>query len=49
MGVVDREVMEVLVTQRQSGLEAFAFLRRVARLCRRRKPHVFVDGSVWYL
>ncbi|MFQ5919999.1 MAG: DDE-type integrase/transposase/recombinase [Thermoplasmata archaeon] len=46
---LDREeVVEVLVTQGRSGLEATAFLRRVARLCRGRKPRVFVDGGSWY-
>lgn len=46
---LDREeVVEVLVTQGQSGLEALIFLRRVARLCQDPKPRVFVDGGTWY-
>ncbi len=40
---LDREeVVDVMVSQGRNCLEAYLFLRRVARLCQGRKPRVFV-------
>ena len=50
-GAVDlenEEVIAVATSFGRSGLEAFAFMKKVRNTCKGRLPVVFVDGGTWY-